>query len=197
MTCRKYEKWISDAFDGALPEKKKRILGGHLTLCSNCRAYEERLGRIQGEASRLEKTKPSPLYWGEFSASLERKLKALVLERKTPRRLRLGWRWAWVGAPVLAALVLSLVFFPRQKPGQENDIFSYEACLNRLHQEIGDDAKLEDDFNRVILGSLTEGLDSAGLEEHSFLPEDPFFWESLSEEEMEFIEQEIKKEIKS
>lgn len=197
MTCQKYEKWISDALDGVLSRKKKKILEDHLTRCSDCRAYEERLSWIQGEAWRMEKAKPSPFYWQEFSASLEGKLKALEPESETPRPFRLSWKWAWMGAPVLLALTLSLVFFPRQRPAPENDIFSYEACLIRLHQEIGDDAKLEEHFNRIILGSLREGLDSAVLEEHSLISEDPFFWESLSEEELKFIEQEIKKEMKS
>jgi predicted anti-sigma-YlaC factor YlaD len=197
MICQKYEKWISDALDGALSERKKRNLNSHLTDCSDCHAYQESLSRIQAEALRLDKAKVSPSYWENFSASLKKRLQALEPEREAPRALRLSWKWAWAGAPVFLALGISLVFLLNRGQAPENDIFSYEACLSRLHLEIGDDAKLEDNFNHVILGSLRGGLDSAALEERYLFSEDPFFWESLNEEELEFIEQEIKKEMKS
>jgi hypothetical protein len=196
MNCKKYEKWISDSLDGALSLQKKKILEDHLAQCPECRAYQERLGRIQAEAVRLKITKPSPQYWNEFSTSLERKLVTSEPAKDAPRWFRLRWKWAWAGLPVLLALALSFVFFRSRVQAPTHDLFWFEACLNRLYLEIGDDAALEDNFNRVILGSLREGLYSEALEERVLLPEDPFLWENLSDEELQFVEQEIKREMK-
>jgi predicted anti-sigma-YlaC factor YlaD len=198
MKCPKYEQWISDALDRSLSEKRRKILEDHLAQCPDCRAYNDRLSRIQAEALRPEKIKPaSPQYWEEFSASLEKKLQALEPERETTRLSRLGWKWAWAGAPLLLALALGLVFLRNQGRPLEDDVFSFEACLNLLGQEIGDDAKLEENFTRLILGCLKEALGSAVLEERWVVSDDPFFWESLSDDELEFLEQEITKEMKS
>ncbi len=197
MKCRKYEQWISDALDRSLSEKRKKILEDHLAQCPDCRAYNDRLSRIQAEAVRPEKINLSPHYWEEFSASLEKKLRALEPERATTMLSRLGWKWAWAGAPLLLALALGLVFLRNQGRPLEDDVFSFEACLNRLGQEIGDDVKLEENFNRLILGFLGEAWGSAVLEERWVVFNDPFFWESLSDEELQLLEQEITKEIKS
>jgi len=197
MKRHKYEKWISDALDGGLSLKKKKILEGHLAQCPDCRTYRACLHRIQEEALRVGGIKVSPSYGEQFSARLEKKLRSLEPARETSRPFRPSWKWAWAGAPVFLALGISLVFLLNRGQAPENDIFSYEVCLDRLHQEIGNDAKLEADFNRIILGSLGEGMDSGALGEHSLLSEDPFFWENLSDEELQFMEQEIKKEMKS
>jgi hypothetical protein len=196
MNCKKYEQWISNGLDGALSLQKKKSLEAHLAQCPECRAYHRHLGRIQAEALRLKITEPSPQYWEEFSTILERKLKTSQPAKDAPRPFRLGWKWAWAGLPVLLALALSLVFFRNRIQAPEHDVFWFEACLNRLYLEIGDDATLEDNFNRVILGSLGEGLYSEALEERVLLPHDPWLWESLSDEELQLVEQEIKREMK-
>jgi len=197
MKCRKYEKWISDALDRALSERKTKILEDHLAGCPNCRVYKERLSMIQHEALRLEVTEVPPSYWQEFSQSLGKKLRALEPRKEAPNQFRLSWKWAWLGAPVLLIWVLSFIFLRDRVQPLEDNIFSYEACLDRLYQAIGDDLGLEENFNRVILGSLSEGLDFATIEESPVLSDEALFWEDVSDEELEFIEQEIKKETKS
>jgi hypothetical protein len=197
MKCRKYEKEISDALDGALSPGKKKKLEDHLAHCLNCRAYQERLSFVQEEALRLEVTEVSPSYWQEFSLDLEKRLRTLEPRREAAKPFRLSWKWAWLGVPVLLGSVLSFILLRDRVPPLEDDIFSYEACLDRLHQTIGNDAGFEESFNRVILGSLGEDLDFATIEESVVLAENPFFWENLNDEELQFIEQEIKKDMKS
>ncbi len=197
MKCPKYERWISDALDGSVSEKRRKILEGHLAQCPDCRAYHDRLSRIQVEASRPEEIKLSSHYWEGFSARLDQKLRSLKPEAEQGILRRLGWRWAWSGAAVLLAAALGLIFLRNQGRPLENDVFSFEACLDRLGQEIGEDVKLEDKFTSLIISSLGEEFDFAGLEERWAIFAGPFIWESLSDEELEFVEQETTKEIKS
>jgi hypothetical protein len=197
MKCRKYEKSISDALDGALSPGKKKTLEDHLAGCPDCQVYKERLSMIQDEASRLEVTEVPPSYWQEFSQTLGKRLRAWETQREAEKPFRLSWKWAWLGVPVLLGSVLSFILLRDRVPPLEDDIFSYEACLDRLHQTIGDDAGFEESFNRVILGSLSEDLDFATIEESVVLSENHFFWENLNDEELQFIEQEIKKDMKS
>jgi anti-sigma factor RsiW len=196
MKCKRFEKWISDGFDLALAPEKQEMLKAHLARCPDCRAYRERLGRLQTEAGRLKTPEPADQYWEAFSRDLEKKLRASPPARKIPADFRPGWKWARAGVPVfVAALSLFLILKPR--PAPENEVFFFEACLNRLSFEIGNDAGLADSFERILLGSMREGLYAAALEEHSLLARDSLFLDNLSDDELRFIEQEIKKEMKS
>jgi hypothetical protein len=79
----------------------------------------------------------------------------------------------------------------------EHDILTFEVCLGRLSQEIGDDADLAGKFDLVLWDSLREGFSSGFLEENPAFPEDPLLWEGLNEEEWRVLEQEFKRELKS
>lgn len=198
MGCEKYEKWISDSLDGELSAKRSRRLDSHLAQCPGCRAYQERLRLLQQEALRLESPDIQPSYWEEFSGKLASRLRAGRPERAG---LRLGWRsWrsAWAGAAVLIALAFSLVLILRRGPqAAESYIFSFEKCLDRVCGEIGDDPQLADLFNLAVVNSLGEDVEADSLAAKPLFVEDPFFLESLSEEELDFLSQEIEKEIKS
>jgi hypothetical protein len=198
MGCEKYEKWISDSLDGELSNKRLRELDSHLAQCPGCRAYQERLRLLQQEALRLESLDIPSRYWEEFSGKLESRLRAA---RPEGAGLKLGWRswrWAWAGAAVLIALVFSLVLILRRGPqAAESYIFSFEKCLDRVYGDIGDDTQLADLFNLAVVDSLGEDVETDSLVAKPLFIEDPFFLESLSEEEMEFLSREIEKEIKS
>ena len=198
MGCKKYEKWISDSLDGELSVKRSRQLDFHLAQCSACRAYEERLRLLQHEALRLESLDIPSHYWEEFSRQLAPRLRA---GRPEGSGLRLGWgswRWAWAGAAILIALALSLVLILRRGPGAaESYIFSFERCLDRIYGEIGDDSQLADLFNLAVVNSLGEEVEADSLVARPLFVEDPFFLDSLTEEEVEFLSREIEKEIKS
>jgi len=198
MGCKKYEKWISDSLDGELNVKRSRQLDSHLTQCSACRAYRERLHLLQQEAMRLENPDIPSGYWEEFSGKLAPRLRTRRPEGPGLRPGWEGWRWAWVGAAVLIASALSLVLILRRAPeAMESDVFSLERCLDRVYGEIGDDSQLADLFNLAVTNSLGEVAEADSPAARPMFVEDPFFLESLSEEELEFLNQEIEKEIKS
>jgi hypothetical protein len=196
MNCRTFERWISDELDGTLPRERREMLKAHVDWCQDCRAYRDRLGRLQTEAARLETPGPGDEYWETFSMDLEKKLVALSPAKKSLAAFRPRWRWAWAGVPALAA-ALSLFLLLRPRPAPENEVFFFEACLNRLSFEIGSDSGLADGFETILLGSVRQGLYAATLEEHSLLARDSLFLENLSDDELRFIEQEIKKEMES
>lgn len=197
MRCHDYEKWVSDSLDGVLGEDQRALLDRHLTECPSCRAYGKRLSRIQQEAARLRKAAVAPSYWEGLSSAVRRRLEASEQGRRHPRPVWLNWRWAWGAAVLFSAVVFGLLLRPRPAPAFEPGVFTFEACLGRLDQEIGDDAELAWNFNLVLLSSLRKDLSSAMLEENPVFSEDSLFWESLSEEEWQILEQELKKELKS
>ena len=74
MNCDRFEKWISDALDGDLPEKKKRKLAIHLNSCSHCRGYKNRIAVLHNETGNLGEEKLAPEYWEGFSGRLHAQL---------------------------------------------------------------------------------------------------------------------------
>lgn len=197
MRCHDYEKWISDCLDGVLGEDQKALLDLHLTECPSCRAYGKRLSRIQQEAGRLRNARVAPSYWEELSSAVRRRLEAPEQGRSQGRPVRWNWRWAWGAAVLFLAVVSGLLLRPRPAPSFGPDVFTFEACLGRLAQEIGGDDELAGNFNLLLLNSLHKDLSSAMLEENPVFSEDALFWEGLSEEEWKVLEEEIDRELKS
>lgn len=197
MSCRKYEKWLSDALDGELKKKREERLAIHLEKCASCRLYKDRLGRIQEEAPKVEMARISPDYWDEFSRRISKKLATTIVARKAVRPAALPRRWAWAGASFLFLLAVLLSFlFLRQRQAPDLVPFTYEACLDSIYGELGDDAEAANIFNSDLMVAIGESSDVAEQDERLLFSLDPFFWESLSEEEMRFLEEEIRKELK-
>jgi hypothetical protein len=197
MKCPTYEKWISDALDGALSEKRTRRLESHLAQCSSCRSRRENLLRLQHASLRLAGAPVSPAYWEDFSARLERRLRPQTREYNLRTSHRRRWQWAWAAAAAVMVSVLGFMLVTSRRPAVQHEIFSYEECLSRLGQQIGDDSDLASNFNLVLWDSIRESLGGSVLEERPRFTEDPFFWEGLGEEEWEVIAREVQKEIKT
>lgn len=198
MNCKKIRKYLSDQMDGRLEEKSQKILKSHLEKCTSCRAYQRSLEKIQMEISSFKKPELAPGYWKDFHFRLKTKLQSLEPEKRTFSPFILGRKWAWTTAAVIVAVALGvfLLFFQAKK-SQEIYVFSFEDSLEHIFQEIGDNQELANLFNLVILASIEENLGPSPLETKANLYDDPFFWESLTEEEIDFLESEIKKETKS
>lgn len=197
MRCKKFEKWLSDRIDGELSKEKETLLKDHLERCASCRSYAESLEKLHEEAVNIKDAEISPAFWEGFASKLVANLKSFRQERKERRPLVLGWKWVLSGAALLAAVVIGgyLLFFQSQPP-QEMYVFSFENSLARIYQEIGDDAKLEELFNSVIMESIGESLEDSGWREHTDFSKNFLLWEDLSEEEMKLLESEIKKDVK-
>ncbi len=195
MKCTKYEKWISDALDGVLLGKKTRRLESHLARCSSCRNQRESLLRLQHLTLRLAGTQVSPGYWEDFSARIERRLRSRTEGPNRRMSYRRAWQWAWTAAAAVVFSVLGFMLVTNRRPALQHEIFSYEECLSRLSQQIGDDSDLASNFNLVLWESIGESLGDSDLEERPRFSEDPFFWEGLGEKEWEAIAREIQKKM--
>jgi len=197
MKCHDFERWVSDSLDGILGEDERSLLDRHLAECPSCRAYGKRIEKIQQEAERLGQTAVPPSYWEDLSSAIRRQIEASSQGHKPAKPLWWSPRWAWGAAVLIAAVVFGLLLRSGSNQSLQSDVFTFEACLGRLDQEIGDDAELAGNFNLVLLSSLQKELASARPEENPVFSEDPLLWEGLSEEEWQILERELKKELTS
>ena len=198
MECKKIEKWVSDNIDRELSEKKKKTLETHLKRCSSCRSYAKVIERIHNETKSLEMPEVSPAYWEKFASRLKTKISSSLPEKRRSVPFILRWRWAWAGAGLIFVIVVGLsLYLIKNRAPQEVYIFSFESSLSQIYQEIGNDPELEDFFNSVILASIGEILEDSGWIISPDIYENPLLWEDLTEEEMRFLESEIKKNAKS
>lgn len=197
MKCHKFERWISDGIDHALNEKKSKLLRVHLERCFSCRSYEESLGNIQHFAENLDRPQASPEYWKGFRSRLKERMRLEEADRGRVQASRLEWKWAW-GAILVLMVGLTFSWLSlRRASAHDLPLFSLEDSLDRYYQKIGDNAELEYAFNAVIENSIIESGTGRVLEQNLHLLDDPLIWESLSEEELKLLEQEVKKEIKT
>lgn len=196
MRCQKIERWLSDRIDGELSKEKERLLDDHLEKCDSCRSYAASIAKLQDEAVSIKDAEISPAFWEGFTSKLKADLKSVQQEKKERRPLALGWNWVWSGATLLAVVVIGvyLLFFQSPQP-QEMYVFSLENSLARIYQEIGDDSELEELFNSVIMASIGESLEDSEWRERPDFKENILLWEDLTEEEMKFLESEIKKDV--
>jgi anti-sigma factor RsiW len=197
MKCEHYQRWISDDLDGALAAKKRRKLESHLGACSACRSYRQALALIQAEGGALEARPVASDYFEEFTAAIETKLRQEKQAAGRVGSVAPRWKWAWVSAPLALALVLGIIFFRSGGAGVRNEVFSFEACLDSVFEEIGGDEEIAADFNRFLSVSLLDGGEAVVLEDDIDLWNEPFFWRSLSDEDLRWIEEGIKKGIRS
>jgi hypothetical protein len=197
MKCKRSQRWSSDEIDGALPEKRKRKLESHLAVCSTCRAYHQDLLRLQARSRSVQAGPLSPDYFENFAAAVATKLRTA---RPTPGRkgpFPMSLKWAWLAVPLAIAVVLGIVLFHKGGKVARDDIFSFEACLDRVFQEIGDDDAAAADFNRLLSGSVLGGGEDVFFEDDVELWNEPFFWRSLTDEDLQLIEEEIRKSFRS
>lgn len=198
MKCKKIEKWISDLIDEELSERKRREVEDHLQKCSLCRAYQERLERIQTTVKEVDSSQVPPDYWEEFPSRIKERISASRPRQRERRRFAWGWKWAWVGAALILVVLMGMYllhFQPRAE--REVYVFSFEDSLVQVFQEIGENSELAALFNTVILASIEEMLGETDREivpglESLYFPEEEF-----TEEELIQLDLEIKKEIKS
>ncbi len=196
MKCKKIEKWLSDRIDGELSKEKERLLEDHLERCASCRSYAASIEKLQDEAVSIKDAEISPAFWEGFASKLKANLKSFQQERKERRPLVLGWRWIGSGAALLAVVVVGLyLLFFQSPPPQEMYVFSLENSLARIYQEIGDDAELEKLFNSVIMESIGESLEDSEWRKRPDFLENLLLREDITEEEMKFLESEIKKDV--
>jgi predicted anti-sigma-YlaC factor YlaD len=197
MRHKKIEMLLSNNIDGKLPEKKKKILESHLRKCSSCSSFAENIQRIHEEAISLQRLELSAVYWEEFTSRIKTEISSPQQDKVNVAPLFLRWKWAWAGAALLFVIVAGLfLYLSRNKTPKEEYIFSFEDSVAKVYQEIGSDLELEELFDSVILASIVETLEDSGWGERPDFYENLILWEDLTEEEMKFLESEIKKDTK-
>lgn len=197
MRHKKIEKLLSDNIDKELPEKKKKILERHLSKCSLCSLYAENIKRIHKETKSLEKLEGFPVYWEEFTSRIKTEISSAQQEKQRGAPLFLRWKWAWANAVLLFVIVVGLfLYITQDKTPQEEYIFSFENSLAKIYQGIGSNPELEELFNSIISASIGETLEDSGWGDRHDFYENLILWENLTEEEMRFLESEIKKDTK-
>jgi len=205
MSCRAFEKWISDGLDGNLSDRKRRKLDRHLGQCAACRSFELGLEKLQSEAKTLSDPIPPPAYWENAIARLESKLAAIdqagrkaapLPARQTPAFFP-GVRWAWAGAASAIALGLGLYFFIFQSRGfVETSPLAFRDQVNSLYEKIGDNTDLETEFNSLIRASILEEAGESDGEVKHLLYGNSRFLDSLSDEEVQILDAEITRVLK-
>jgi len=197
MRCRKMEKWISDKLDGKLSERREAILEVHLRRCASCRSQARNLEKIHKRAQSLEVPEVSPDYWKDFDFRLKAKISSWKQEERRDVPLFLRWKWAWAAAALVFVIaVVSFFYLAQIDATQETYIFSFEDTFERIYNEISSDSELEELFNSIILASIGESFDDSSLLTTPEFYEIHPFLEGLTEEEIDFLESEIKKENK-
>jgi hypothetical protein len=197
MKCEVIERWVSDEADASLASKKRTELEAHLRACSSCRQYRSEVRRLQAESGRLEEPEVSPEHVEALSAAIMGKLGRERQGRAAERAIPWIWQWARLAVPAVLALAIGVVYFQGRAELPPDDILSLEGCFDRVAREISGDAELAAGFNRFITESLAERRDPSLPSEDVYIWNEPYFWESLSDEELRLIEEEVKKEISS
>jgi len=194
MSCNRYQRWISDRLDGALSAKKERKLEAHLKVCPTCRGFLQGAEDVQKEAKALPSVSVPEAYWSD---SLNR-LRAKLAAQESPPASRVvpvwGWKRAWLAAPLLLAAVGAFLLF--RQPGRPalGDLLNEEARIGSIYSELGESPDLEQAFNQALEASLHEEMSNGSDFRENHL-ENPLLYRVVSEEEMTFILQELKKNM--
>jgi hypothetical protein len=200
MRCGTIEKWISDELDGDLSGRKKRRLDLHLAACAACRAYRNRLERLQHEAGLLRVPSVPADYWETSVARLQQKLRseapAVAAARPRPA-FSPRMRWAWSGgAGLLAAAAFLVLAVFRMNPPLEPYPISFEDTVNGVFSQIGDNAELEKDFDLVVRTSIREHVGPADDDVKRLLYGSSLFLDGLSDEEVKLLDELVNRELK-
>jgi anti-sigma factor RsiW len=196
MSCPKYERWISDRLDGALSGKREKALEAHLQTCESCRAFGRAAQRVQKEVKAFPDEPVPEAYWEE---SLNRLSARLASQELRPAKKVLpgwGWKWAWLAAPLLLAAVGALLIFRQPVRQTVDDYLNAEERMGAIYSELSESPDLEQAFNQALESSIQEGLSTGSDVRESHL-ENPLLYRVVSDEEMGFLLQELKKELTS
>ena len=196
MSCRKIEKWISDSMDKEISGRKKLLIEEHVKDCSSCRSFRDTILRIEDEVKNLEMTDVSSAYFQEFSTRLKSRLLSLKGEEKKESPPFIKPQWVLTASAFVMAIVIGIVILlslPKKIQEEEFYAFSFDKAVEEVYREIGDDIQLDQAFNSLILTSINDLLSPSGWAEMQRPEDDLFLWENLTDEELTFLESEIKK----
>lgn len=195
MSCRTVKKRLSDDLDGALAPEKKARLEAHLRECPGCRAYRADLVGLQAGIAAATPDR-SPEYWASFERRLGSRLAISDPGRSAialPFFARRALAWAAAGFLALAAVGTYFAVIHPGAGGQTAWV-PYGDPLDTLLQEAEASPEVGNIVNREILASIADLNPVLDIDLASSYAADPLFWEGLTDEELEFLAVEMKKE---
>jgi hypothetical protein len=201
MRCKKAEKWISDWMDGVLSARREGILRSHLARCRSCSEYARQVRLLKEETEALYAGAAGAFDGEAFSARLRSNL---VRQKRGEGKIssspgKPAWRWAAAATSLLLLLSIQLLFPPSRYEETWANLYpnSYEGTLSEITRELQLDRGLEDVFNSLILTSIEEELDGEEMDYYGGYPWRSLLMEELSEEDLKWLEKELKKDITS
>jgi hypothetical protein len=159
MKCEKYNKMISDSFDGNLSPGQKKKLEKHLATCKPCQAHHEALSLIQQQALALR----GPDFLPEQEKEFERRVRKIIEQSATEEgRSKEKPKWfltkpAWVtGGIFFLVVVLAIIFLGNRQPQeiQMAMMLSYEESYLSISQVMEEDETLAQNFNEELVNSI-------------------------------------------
>jgi len=188
MRCGTARRRLSDDIDGALRSGRNPGVEAHLRACPACRAYREELGRIQAAAALP--AAPAPEFWDSFEKQVSRKIVAQEAGRASvavPLSFRRRSAWAAAAAAVLAGVALGYLLLG-PGPRSTEAWVPYGDPLDRLIFAAEADPELAGRVEQEFRVSIAELLPAPEeTEVAAVFAADPFFWEGLSEDELQAI----------
>lgn len=185
--------------DKDLSERKKILIGKHVKHCPRCRAFRDNILLLEEEAKNIEIAEVSQIYQQQFASRLKSKIMSLEDKEKKEALSFFKQKWvlassAFIMVAILGAVIL--LFLARHEQEVEFFAFSFSDAIEEVYWEIGDDIELERAFNSQILTSINDLLSPSAWTEIQRVEDDLFLWDDLTDEELQFLESEIKKETK-
>jgi hypothetical protein len=200
MKCEKIQHWLSDSVDGEIQKGKKADIDAHLDSCPSCRAFLDQITQIDEEARSFDVPGLSPMKSGEFASRLKSAISEL--EEKSEGGILHVFRKKWIFVPasvfLLSLFILTFVFYEKRDfKAEEVYVFSLGKVVEEIYQVMGNDLVLEEAFHSLLSASINKMLITADWDERLNSEDDLFLWEEFSEEELEILEQEIKRDNNS
>jgi hypothetical protein len=193
---------MSDHIDGRLSKSHEARLNIHLEACPSCRSYLRWIQTLHEEVGRLDRPEVKLEHLRELSGHLRAQLQTLLTEPRMGQRgvqpwknWKPDWRWGLAGSAVVAVLVLFFLLMPHSPSSNGEGILflSQENIVRVLLADLGDDPQLRSAFSTIVLASIDNTLREL-MPGHDFpLTENPLLRDDLSQEELEYLEAEIKK----
>ena len=186
MSCRNWQKRMSDRLDGALSPRRKRRLEEHLAACAVCRSYARSLEVIQDEAPRIQASTFTRDDGEQFLIRLKRRLREDGAQAAESGLSFWKRKLAWVsGGLAIAAGVIALGLVLRPVPRADIYLLSEKDSFSRIYQQYSQNPDMESVLDEVLVLSIDESLKAADdLPSNPF--DNPLLSEGVSDEDLKF-----------
>lgn len=200
MNCEKYQKLLSDYYNGEISEKNANKLKQHLETCSKCKETLEFYKILDQEIKAVSVFEPSPEYWNHYWPRLKKNIKEdLAVKHVIPFK-KVNWKWSLAGIAITALLVIILtVFLHKKETGMEAVYLPFsEKYYLSLINELEEDSYLASSFKEVVLSEMGKEIKEVDYPE--YLGNFNDFYNLLNElnnKEKEIFHSEIIKALKN